>query len=179
MTNPIVTIENDHVYTTSLLVAEKFEKRHKNVLRDIEAIIKKCPIPDFVGLNFEPNKYLVNAGKNWAREEKFYKLTRKGFSLLVRSFTGEKAFLWNLAYIEAFDKMEAKLTALGQVEHHAMLDSLYGRHPQWQQTVDLTRQGLRTGQVAELQRKAPSSVRAMKARIRKAGIDLTPIAHIA
>lgn len=41
---------------TSLQVAEVFEKRHDNVLRDIEHILSQ--VPEIFGrLNFEPSEY--------------------------------------------------------------------------------------------------------------------------
>ena len=42
----LVLIKENQALTTSLLVAEKFGKEHKNVLRDIRSIIEG-------GLNFE------------------------------------------------------------------------------------------------------------------------------
>lgn len=168
--NPIVITDQDHVYTTSLVVAEKFDKLHKNVLRDIEAILQKCPDKDFNRLNFEPVNYIDSKGES----RPMYNLTRQGFTMLAMGFTGSKAFLWKIAFINAFDRMEQLLTAALVTEHHALLDNLFTRHPQWQETADYTRQGLTTCQVAQLQGKAASSVRAMKARIRAAGIDLKP-----
>ena len=170
--NSLIIIDQDHAFTTSLLVAERFDKQHKNVLQSIEAVIKKCPDKAFAQLNFQPSKYQVKAGKNSIREEKTYNLTRDGFTLLVRGFTGDKAFLWNIAFINAFNQMEQLLNQALTTEHHALIDGLYKKHPQWQETADYTRQGLSTGQIAKLQGKAKSSVRAMKARIRAAGIDL-------
>lgn len=168
--NAIITIENGHIYTTSLMVAEKFEKQHKNVLRNIEAIINKCPVPGFARLNFEPSKYEVVAGKNSVREEKYYKLTRKGFTLLVQSLTGEKAFFWNLAYIEAFDRMEARLRELGETEHRALINALFTRHPQWRETSDLLAYGFNTRDIVNLQGKHIRSVQKMRVRMHSAGL---------
>ena len=36
--NDLVIVKNGKVICTSLMVAEKFEKRHDNVLRDIEKL---------------------------------------------------------------------------------------------------------------------------------------------
>lgn len=47
---------------TSLQVAESFEKEHKNVLRDIEAILPQVP-EKFVKLNFELYEYLSKQNK--------------------------------------------------------------------------------------------------------------------
>ena len=171
--SPIVITDQEHVYTTSLVVAEKFDKLHKNVLQSIEAILQKCPDEEFRGLNFQPTFRNVPGPKNSTRQEKTYNLTRDGFVMLAMGFTGEKAFLWKIAFINAFNRMEQLLNAALVTEHHALLDNLFVRHPQWRETADYTRQGLSTGQVAKLQGKAPSSVRAMKARIRATGIDLS------
>lgn len=168
--NPIVIIEQDHAFTTSLLVAEKFDKLHKNVLQSIEHILEICPDKEFSRLNFQPANYLDAQGKS----RPMYNLTRDGFTLLVRGFTGEKAFLWNIAFINAFNRMEQLLTQALITEHHSMLETIYSRRPQWRETVDYTKQGLTIGQIAKLQNKHKSSVKSMKARIRAAGIDLSP-----
>lgn len=171
----IVTIHQNHVHTTSLMVAEKFEKNHFHVIRDIEHIIKTCPDKQFSASNFGLRKYQYTTGKNQLREAPYYNLTRDGFTMLAMGFTGQKAFLWKIAYINAFNRLEAKLRELGDAEHHALIDGLYGKHPQWRETVEYSRQGLQTGQVAKLQGKCTSSVRAMKARIRAAGINIDPL----
>ena len=43
------------------------------------------------------------------REVRAYEMDRDGFTLLAMGFTGEKALDWKLAYIEAFNRMEAEL----------------------------------------------------------------------
>jgi Rha family phage regulatory protein len=90
--------------TSSRDIAEKFEKRHNNVIRDIEDI--------FLGQNsklssdyFIESSYKAGTGKSY----KEYLLTRDGFSLLAMGFTGAKALKWKLKYIEAFNKMEEEL----------------------------------------------------------------------
>lgn len=168
----IVITDQNHVFTTSLVLAEKFEKLHYNVLRDIENILKNCPDEHFRALNFEATIRDVPGPKNSVRQEKIYNLTRDGFSMVAMGFTGSKAFLWKIAFINAFNRMEAKLRELGDTEHEALIQGLYGKHLQWRETVEYSRQGLRTGQIATLQGKNPSSVRAMKARIRLAGINI-------
>ncbi len=63
----------------------------------------------------------------------------------------------------------------GEAEHNALMAALFARHPQWQNTLTLTRQGFTTATVAKLQGKADSSVRQMKARMRKAGITVAAL----
>lgn len=169
---PIITLNHGHAFTTSLLLAEKFGKKHKNVLRDIEIILQKCPDQNFRRLNFEPTIYQVPGPKNSVRTEKMYNLTRQAFTLVAMGFTGEPALLWKITFINAFDRMEQLLIQAQVQEHNALLAALFTRHPQWQDTLAKTRHGYTTATIAQLQGKAPSSVRQMKQRMRKAGIEL-------
>lgn len=99
---PVVSIVNNHPITTSLNVAEVFGKQHRNVMRDIKAL----DVPqEFHTLNFEHITYRDARG----RIQSAYNLTRDGFTILVMGFTGKKAMQFKLAYIDAFNAMEAKL----------------------------------------------------------------------
>ncbi|ELB49252.1 hypothetical protein OKG_01221 [Enterococcus faecium EnGen0034] len=42
----LVILKNKEAVTTSIQVAESFEKKHQHVLRDIDALKKMCPILD-------------------------------------------------------------------------------------------------------------------------------------
>ena len=42
--NDLVYLNNDEAVCDSLLVAEKFEKQHKNVIQAIEKIISDSPV---------------------------------------------------------------------------------------------------------------------------------------
>lgn len=173
---PIVQADRQHAVTTSLVVAEKFGKRHKNVLRDIETIIKKCPDEEFSRLNFEPRNYQYTTGKNQERDAEMYNLTRQGFTMLAMGFSGDKAFLWKIAFITAFDRMEQLLNQGLANEHHAMVEALFARHPQWRDTRDKYRAGLKTSQIAQLQGKHPRRVRGMAQCMEAAGVACRPYA---
>jgi len=166
----IVTLDHEQILTTSLLVAEKFDKRHDNVLREIQKIIETCPDKQFNALNFEAVNYTDAKGE----KRPAYKLTRDGFVMLAMGFTGKKAFLWKIAFINAFNRMDAQLNALQDTEHHAMLDQLFARHPQWRETGDLRDYGFSTREIAGLQQKHPRNVQKMLARMRLAGIARAP-----
>lgn len=84
------------------ILAEHFNRSHKNVLRDIAKLRAKCP-ESFYGLNFEPVEYIDSKGE----KRPAYLLTRDAFSLLVMGFTGSAAIQWKLRYIEAFNMLEA------------------------------------------------------------------------
>jgi len=108
---PVLSIVNDSVITTSREIARVFEKLHKNVLRDI----RELEIPnDFIRLNFEPNKISV-LNNPLGEETESYNITKKGFFLLAMGFTGAKAIKFKIAYIEAFERMEAELTRQPQL----------------------------------------------------------------
>jgi Rha family phage regulatory protein len=91
-------------------VAERFEKRHDHVLRDIDQILGA-----------------PNLGHGWFREvqsehptivgrfDRSFDLTRQGFTLLVMGWTGERAMAFKVRYIEAFDAMEWALNNHGPI----------------------------------------------------------------
>lgn len=86
--------------TTSIKVAEIFDKEHKNVLRDIENLAAQNSAAKY----FAKSTY-ANRGKQYP----MYFMTRDGFSLLVMGFTGERALKFKIDFIEAFNVMEQKL----------------------------------------------------------------------
>lgn len=102
MTAPNTAIVSRDLRTSSLIIADKFEKLHKNVIRDI----RQLEVPDeFNRLNFEPVEYEDCKGET----RPSYNITRDGFVILVMGFTGAKAMHWKLKFLEAFNRMEAEL----------------------------------------------------------------------
>lgn len=101
---PEIFVRDKHAFCSSLDVATHFGKRHKNVLRDIEALKTKCP-EEFTGLNFEPSEYIDPTG----RKLPVYNLTRDAFMMVAMGFTGREAIRWKLIYIAEFNRMEAKI----------------------------------------------------------------------
>lgn len=98
--NELVKIENDRMVTTSRIIAETFNKRHDNVLRDIENLKKDL-------LNFEEMFHETETQDSYGRQQRIYEITRDGFSLLAMGFTGAEAMEWKIKYLEAFNKLEA------------------------------------------------------------------------
>ena len=93
----------EKLITTSLKVAEVFEKEHKNVLQSIENLVADNSAAKF---------FRLTTYKNRGKEYPIYEMDRDGFSLLVMGFTGEKALQWKIKYIEAFNQMESELKRL-------------------------------------------------------------------
>lgn len=114
---PELVIIDKQVYCTSLQIAEHFEKRHDNVLQDIEHAIlqvQSANNPDmpaaqmFVkGFDEAPN----NLGFKVKRP--MYHLNVDGFSFLCLGYTGDKAAKFKLTYMAAFKKMRKLLSEVG------------------------------------------------------------------
>lgn len=107
---PSIVLSNGQPVTSSLKVAEHFEKQHDDVLRTIRDIIRNMP-DSFRDRNFAPTSYTVE-GQN--RSYPAFHLTRDGFTLVAMGFTGRKALAWKIRYIQAFNAMEAELQRLAQ-----------------------------------------------------------------
>ena len=107
----LVFIENDQPVTTSLKVAETFEKNHRHVLESIREIIKQAGGMPKIGQSpmFQETTYIHEQN---GQAYPMYLMNRDGFTLLAMGFTGKKALQFKLAYIDAFNRMEAKLQEL-------------------------------------------------------------------
>jgi len=90
--------------TTSNEVAQHFGKQHKHVLDKIATLIAEMPAA-FAEPNFRLSEFTDSTGRTLPA----YRLTRDGFTLLAMGFTGKKALAFKLAYIDAFNRMEAQL----------------------------------------------------------------------
>lgn len=106
----VIKSTKGNAVTTSLLVAEKFGKRHSDVMRAISETIKQMPENE-CKRNFAPWQHDIVQPNGGKRIEPYYMMTRDGFSLIVMGFTGAKAMAFKLEFIEAFNKMERKLAA--------------------------------------------------------------------
>lgn len=101
----LVTVNNDRVVTTSLMVAEYFDKEHSKVLRAINQL--DCSTK-FRQANFGLSYYAKKNG-NVSKSYPMYYLTRDGFTFLAMGFTGKVAAKFKEAYINAFNEMEEML----------------------------------------------------------------------
>ena len=100
--NELVIMINKQAVTSSLQVAENFDKEHRNVLRDVEALKKDVH-------NFEQMFFESSEPDSYGRDRKTYLMNRDGFTLLAMGFTGSKALQFKLKYIEAFNEMEKQI----------------------------------------------------------------------
>ena len=121
--SPSVSPHNGRPATTSLEVSRYFNKRHDHVVRSIRDLLDNCP-KEFTAPNFGVSEYTDETGRTLP----LFILYRDGFMLLVMGYTGKKALAVKLAYIEAFNRLEAELAAqrgaaLPEVPHIAITPS--------------------------------------------------------
>ena len=98
--------ENGTPMTTSYIIAETFGKEHNKVCRDIEKL--ECS-EDFQSANFGVSfkfRELPNGGH---KQDRYYNITRDGFTFLAMGYTGKKAAEFKEKYIDAFNAMERQL----------------------------------------------------------------------
>lgn len=106
----LVSIQDKKVVTTSLQVAQAFEKKHKHVIEAIETKLQSAEISAHLQKMFSVGEYLDSRN----RKQKIYYMNRDGFAFIAFGFTGEKADEFKLAYIEAFNRMEDYLIELNR-----------------------------------------------------------------
>lgn len=121
--NNLINIENQEgkLIVSSREIAKNFDKRHDQVLRDIDNKIQSLGTsPQKCGDLFIENEY----EDNYKRKQREYLLTRDGFSFMVMGFTGAKADQWKLKYIDAFNKMENALKEIYHVSETAIVNNV-------------------------------------------------------
>lgn len=99
--------ENGKIYVDSRQVAEMIDKRHDNLIRDIENYISilsqtsKLRADNF----FVKSSYQAGTGKTYP----CYNLTRKGCDMVANKLTGEKGVLFTAEYVTRFEEMEKQI----------------------------------------------------------------------
>ena len=102
--NDLVIMKDQQAVTSSLQVAEKFEKSHKHVLEAIDNL-KEGVAENWADLFYE-DTYIHPQNRQPYR---MIYMNRDGFTLLAMGFTGKKALKFKMQYIEAFNNMENEL----------------------------------------------------------------------
>lgn len=103
--NELVIMHDKQAVTTSLVLAEVFEKQHKNVIQAIEAKIESAENQARYKRMFYEGIYTDKKGE----QRKMYYLNRDGFTFVAMGFTGRKVDEFKLKYIDAFNKMEEQI----------------------------------------------------------------------
>lgn len=96
--------------TTSVLIAEKFKKNHKNVLQMIDNKLHSSDesVAEFSATHIHESQYVAGDGQVYRQ----YELDKQGFSFIALGMTGIQADLFKIEYINAFTKMEEAISAM-------------------------------------------------------------------
>ena len=100
----LVLVHENQAVVSSRIVAKHFDRSHQHVLRAIREIasVQKWTL----GNMYIEHQYKVE--NNFKSYPEYY-MNRDGFMLLVMGFTTKPAMQVKLAFIKAFNEMEAKL----------------------------------------------------------------------
>ena len=109
MSKKLVFIENDQPVTTSLKVADTFDKPHKDVMKSVRKLLDEIDGGKISPVKmFDEASYVDKKGE----QRPMYYMNRDGFTLLAMGFTGKKALEFKIKYIDAFNRMEEKLNEI-------------------------------------------------------------------
>ncbi len=100
--NDLVVIQNETPMVSSQLVADKFGKAHRDLMRAVKNL--DCS-EEFKVRNFTHFKFTNKMKRSFDG----YMMTKDGFAFLCMGFTGKKAAEWKEKYIKAFNSMEQRL----------------------------------------------------------------------
>lgn len=101
-----IQADGETLTTSSNQVAAVFAKSHDDLLKKIRALVKELP-EDRLGYFAETVELRPNPSGGAMISSPAFRMTRDGFTLLVMGFTGKKALMFKLAYIDAFNAMAA------------------------------------------------------------------------
>lgn len=133
--NELVFLKSKQALTTSLKVAETFEKPHKDILEKIRLLSAEISA-DVPIEGFNP-KFVASTYKDVeGREQPIFLLNRDAFTELVSNLNGKKARVWKRKYHAAFNAMEQMLLqqqneqwreirAAGKVGNRSMCDTIH------------------------------------------------------
>ncbi|WP_211750415.1 Rha family transcriptional regulator [Paenibacillus sp. Marseille-Q4541] len=110
MDSLLVFIKNGNTVTDSLTIAEKFNKGHKNVVRDIEVQLQKlneAGEEEWGVLNFERTHYQHPQNDQWYSK---FDLTEDAFAIVAMGYVTSEAMKMKVKFLEEFKRMRNQLT---------------------------------------------------------------------
>lgn len=113
----LVIMKDHQAVTSSLQVADSFEKNHRDVLESIRNLTAENTATKIM---FFETTYKNSRGQEYPE----FLMNRDGFTLLAMGFTGKKALEFKLKYIQAFNEMETQLKISGMTTEDIMIATL-------------------------------------------------------
>jgi Rha family phage regulatory protein len=101
--------------TTSVIVAEYFEKRHDHVMRDVKTHLEGVKdLPKSGGIFYVLETTYQD---QYGREQTMYEMNEAFWMLLVMGYTGKKALTIKHEFIKQFQLMKSELLARQNTRH--------------------------------------------------------------
>lgn len=100
----LIIVENNQAVTSSLTVAEEFDRQHRHVLDSIKDIFEKDA--EKAATLFYETTYIHEQNK---QQYRMYLMNRDGFAVLAMGFTGDKALKFKFRFLDRFNEMEERL----------------------------------------------------------------------
>lgn len=106
--NQLVFLVNNQPVTDSLTIADVFEKRHSDVIRDIEVQVSK--LNEAGEHEFGKRNFALSSYQSGTREYKKYDLTEDAFTLVAMSYVTPQAMKMKVKFIQEFKRMREQLS---------------------------------------------------------------------
>ncbi|MFS0591743.1 phage antirepressor KilAC domain-containing protein [Cytobacillus horneckiae] len=103
----LVFIEKGQAVTDSLTISEVFEKRHSDVIRDIEVQLLK--LEDADEREFGKRNFALSAYESGTRKYKKYNLTEDAFAIIVMAYVTPQAMKFKVKFIQEFKRIKEQL----------------------------------------------------------------------
>lgn len=100
----MIILKRGEAITDSRVVAEKFNKRHRDVVSKIEKLISD--LDKIKGRENSPLRFIKKTDEYKGQTYHYYEMNRPAFSLFVMGMTGKKALVWKTRFNDAFYEME-------------------------------------------------------------------------
>lgn len=98
----LLSVDGDDIWTTSLVIAEQFERPHKNVLQSLDDLVADGTLSR---LDFKPAEYSDEQGK----PRRALRLNERGFLIAMPFIGGRKSRAGQVRLVDSFLSLRADL----------------------------------------------------------------------
>ena len=105
----LVSVEGEEVFTTSNIIAEYFDKDHRNVLRDIDRIRENSHCSDLGNENVVSFVEYIEPSNHGGVARRKFKLNEYAAILVIGRMTGEKPLALQIRFLAEFKAIREKL----------------------------------------------------------------------
>jgi Rha family phage regulatory protein len=162
-----LTNKDGKVFANTKDIADVFEKRNSAVMEKIKSL------PDYEELLAEPKIGVGFYTDENNQQREMIELDRDIFSVIVMGFTGDKAYKWIRAYIEAFNRMEQELLNPKQLtpieQAYAYMDVM---------KVQIADEKKKTAQIESLRETSEKIIDSMGEQVKESNIGLQELCSI-